>query len=55
MTAKDVPAYDFDRFIDGLDGVREPSLAFHPGMDFGAWRAALLERVESLLGDLPAR
>lgn len=54
MTATDPPAYDFDGFINGLDDAREPSLAFHPGMDFGAWRAALLERVESLLGDLPA-
>jgi fermentation-respiration switch protein FrsA (DUF1100 family) len=54
MTTTDPPAYDFDRFIDGLDGAREPSLAFHPGMDFNAWRAALLERVQALLGDLPA-
>ena len=54
MTSADPPAYDFDGFIDGLDGRREPSLAFHPGMDFDAWRAALLERVEWLLGDLPA-
>ena len=54
MTAADPPAYDFDGFIDGLDEAREPSLAFHPGMDFTAWRAALLERVQRLLGDLPA-
>ncbi len=54
MTAADPPAYDFDGFINDLDDAREPSLAFHPGMDFGAWHAALLERVESLLGDLPA-
>ena len=53
MTSAESPAYDFDGFIDGLDEAREPSLAFHPGTDFEAWRAALLERVESLLGDLP--
>jgi len=54
MTAMDPSAYAFDRFIDGLDAAREPSLAFHRGMAFSAWHAALLERVESLLGDLPA-
>ena len=54
MTAAGPPAYDFDGFIDGLDAAREPSLAFHPGMDFSVWRAALLERVQALLGDLPA-
>ena len=53
MTTADHPAHDFDGFIDSLDQTREPSLAFHPGMDFGAWRAALVERVEALLGDLP--
>ena len=54
MTTADPPAFDFDGFINGLDDAREPSLAFHPGMDFSTWHAALLERVQALLGDLPA-
>lgn len=54
MTAADPPAYAFDGFINNTDDAREPSLAFHPGMDFSAWHAALLERVQALLGDLPA-
>ncbi len=53
MTAAGRAAFAFDRFLEALDDARGPSLAFHPGMDHGAWRAALLERLHALLGEAP--